>query len=242
MDEPMAEQRKIQASMYMGRHYPSRYSRREGKIRIGIGEFSYAVTIAEESPQTANPERSGRLIVEVSRYRSEGRQCRWAGQKTRTVEDHLGAVLRELETRAVEDAQRIAAEETARAEPRRGWEQAMVEAQGKAYKERDAAALRDQVTRWREAREITRYCQALADRLKDEPPDSPDVRRTRDWLSWARSLATALDPLQTLPTFPERPELTPGDLEPYPEGWSPYGPEQNRRYLCARADSKSGLI
>lgn len=32
-----------------GRHYPSRYSRRENEIRIGISEFSYTVSIAEQS-------------------------------------------------------------------------------------------------------------------------------------------------------------------------------------------------
>jgi hypothetical protein len=66
---------------------------------IGIGEFSYAVTLSEESLQTADPDKAERLVLEVTLYRAQGRRCRRADRKTRTVEDHLPAVLRELETR-----------------------------------------------------------------------------------------------------------------------------------------------
>lgn len=230
IDEPVPEHRRNPAYTYMGRHHPSSYSRREGEIRIRIGEFSYAVTIAEESPQSADLERSDRLIIEVTPYRSQGRQCRWADRKTWKVEDRLATLLQELETRAVEDAQHKIEQKKAEADRRRRWEQAMAEAQRKAYEEQDAAELRDQIRRWREAQEIDSYCQALADRLKDEPADRPGIRRAQDWLSWARARATALDPLRTLPAAPERPELTPEDLKPYLQGWSPYGPEEHRRW------------
>jgi hypothetical protein len=63
---PVAERWVRQEYTYMGRHYPRRYSRREGEIRIGISDFSYAVTISEESPQTADPERSERLVIGVT--------------------------------------------------------------------------------------------------------------------------------------------------------------------------------
>jgi len=89
--------------------------------------------------------------------------------------------------------------------------------------------LRDQVTRWREAREITSYCRALADRLIDEPTDNPGLEPAQDWLSWARGYATALDPFQTLPDAPKHPDLTPEDLKPYLQDWSPYGPDQNQQ-------------
>jgi hypothetical protein len=116
------------------------------------------VIISEESPQTADPERSERLVIGITRYRSEGRQHRWADRKTRKVEDHLAALLRELETRAVEDAKRIVDEQKAKAERRRRWGLAMANAQRRAHEERDAAALRDQVSSWRQAQEIASYC------------------------------------------------------------------------------------
>jgi hypothetical protein len=229
-DEPVAEHRMTRAYTYMGRQYPSRYSRREGEIRIGISEFSYTVSIAEESPQTADPEKSERLTIEMTRYRSEGRQCRWADRKILKVEDHLGAVLRELERRAVEDAAHILEERKAKVERRRLWELAIADARRQAYEHLDITALHDQVARWREAQEIGSYCQALAARLEDEPPDSPLLQRSREWLSWARERATALNPLLTLPTAPEHQELTPKDLRPYLKGWSPDGPEENPRW------------
>ena len=229
-DEPVAERWVREEYTYMGRHYPRRYSRREGEIRIGISDFSYAVTISEESPQTADPERSERLVIEVTPYRSEGRQHKWADRKTRKVEDHLAAVLRELETRAVEDAQRIVEERKAEAERHRQWELAMADAQRRAYEERDAAALSDQASRWHQAQEITSYCDALAERLKGQLAGSQDVTQTQKWLSWARAYATSLDPLRNLPTAPERPELRPDDLKPYLDGWSPYGPEEGQQW------------
>jgi hypothetical protein len=39
-----------------------------------------------------------------------------------------------------------------------------------AYEEHNAAALRDQITRWHEAQDVTSYCQALVERLESEPP------------------------------------------------------------------------
>jgi hypothetical protein len=145
-DEPVAERWVRQEYTYLGRHYPRRYSRREGEIRIGISEFSYAVTIPEESPQTADPERSERLVIEVTPHRSEGRQHKWADRKTRKVEDHLAAVLRELETRAGEDAERIVEERRAKAERRRRWDLAMADARRQAYERLDVTALHEQVT------------------------------------------------------------------------------------------------
>jgi hypothetical protein len=106
---------------------------------------------------------------------------------------------------------------------------AMANAQRRAHEERDAAALRDQVSRWRQAQEIASYCDAVAERLRGEPPGSQDVKQAQKWLSWARAYATSLNPLQSLPTAPERLELMPEDLKPYLDGWSPYGPEESRR-------------
>jgi hypothetical protein len=229
-DEPVPEHRKIAAYTSMGRYHPSHYSRREGEIRVGIGEFSYAVTIAEENPQSSDPERSERLVIEVTPYRAQGRQHRWADRKTWKVEDRIAILLQELETRAAEDAQHKIDQERAMADRQRRWKHAMAEAHRMAYEEHNAAALRDQITRWHEAQDITSYCQALAERLESEPPGSPHIQQAQKWLSWARARATAIDPLRCLPTHPEPPELTPEDLKPYLKDWSPYGPEGDRHW------------
>jgi sRNA-binding protein len=228
-EEPIPEHQKSRPYTYLGDHYPSRYSRRDGAIRIAIGKFSYAITIEEESPQTADPEKAERLVVEITLYRSQGRQCRWADRKRWKVEDLLGKILGELEKRAVEDTQHEAEEERAKAERRRRWELAIAEARRKAHETHDAAALREQTSHWRESQEINAYCQALAERIHHERPDAPGVREAHEWLSWARAYAASLDPLQILPSRPEHPELQPGDLKPYLHGWSPYGPEEGHR-------------
>lgn len=228
-NEPIPEHQKSRPYTYLGDHYPSGYSSRDGAIRIAIGKFSYAVTIKEESPQTADPEKAERLVVEITLYRSQGRQCRWADRKRWKVEDLLGRILTELENRAVEDVQRETEEECAKAERRRGWELAIAEARRKAHQAHDAATLREQASHWRESQEINAYCQALAKRIDREPPDAPGVREANEWLSWARAYSASLDPLQILPSRPEHPELQPKDLKPYLHGWSPYGPEDGHR-------------
>ncbi|WP_149261919.1 hypothetical protein [Actinomadura sp. K4S16] len=229
-DEPVPEHHRSRPYAYLGKHYPSRYSRRDGAIRIAIEKFSYAVTIAEENPQSSDPEKVERLVVEVTRYRSNGRQCRWADRKRWQVEDILETVLRELEQRAVEDAAREAEEERARTERRRRWELAMAEARRKANEANEATALREQISRWRESQEIGAYCRALEQRIDRETPDTPGVREAREWLSWVCDYAASLDPLRALPSHPEHPELRPEDLKPYLKDWSPYGPEERRAW------------
>lgn len=228
-DEPVPEHQKNRPYTYLGTRYRSTYSRRDGAIRIAIGKFSYAVTIAEESPQTTDAEKAERLVAEITLYRSHGRQCRWADRKRWKVENLLGKILSELEKRAAEDAQHKVEEERAKTERRRRWELAIAEARRKAHEAHNAAALREQTSHWRESQEINAYCRALAERIDREPPHSPGVREAREWLSWACVHAASVDPLQTLPARPEPPELRPEDLKPYLNGWSPYGPDEGHR-------------
>ncbi|MEV1094506.1 hypothetical protein AB0I87_03330 [Streptomyces sp. NPDC049952] len=112
--------RRSRAYTYNGRHHPSRYSLREGELNLGVNVFTYTVTIQQESPQSTDPERSKSLVIELG-YSRSSRQSRWADRKRWALEDILGAVLREIETRAVEDAERKAAEERAKAEREARW-------------------------------------------------------------------------------------------------------------------------
>ncbi|BBC34011.1 hypothetical protein SGFS_053050 [Streptomyces graminofaciens] len=39
-----------------------------------VGGFTYAVTVQQEYPQFPDPERSGKLVIELG-YSTSGRQC-----------------------------------------------------------------------------------------------------------------------------------------------------------------------
>ncbi|UQS26063.1 hypothetical protein L1857_26240 [Amycolatopsis thermalba] len=65
------------------------YSRREGQLTVVIDGFDFDVTVQEASPNSEDPEKKKRLVLELPVYRSEGRQYRWTDGKTRTIEDGL---------------------------------------------------------------------------------------------------------------------------------------------------------
>lgn len=223
--KPVASQRHHYS---YGRSDGLRYSQRDGELDVAVDNFSYTVTIQQVSPQSDDPQKAQRLVIELSTYHSEGRQCRWADGKLRTVEDGLAALLRELETRAVEDRQRQIDEAHAEAQRKVLWEQAMLVARQKATEAHYAAVLNRQVERWRHADELRAYCEALEQRLSTLGPADDDAAKAAEWLSWARDHVAMIDPLRALPTMPNPPELSHEDLKPYLGGWSPYGPEAHR--------------
>ncbi|MGW0941049.1 hypothetical protein ACWD4O_00655 [Streptomyces sp. NPDC002623] len=87
------------------REVGSSYFPREGGVDVVVGGFEYPVTIRQEFPESTDPERSARLVVEVA-HGLTGRSGRWRDRKSRTLEQSLGLVLGEIEARAVEDARR----------------------------------------------------------------------------------------------------------------------------------------
>ncbi|MEU3337487.1 hypothetical protein [Streptomyces sp. NPDC006668] len=224
-DHPVADHNRSRPYTYGGQHFPSRYSRREGELDVLVGGFTYAVTIQQEFPQSTDPERSRKLVIELG-YSRSGRQRRWADRKRWVLEDILGAVLREIETRAVEDAQRKVDEERAKADREVRWKAAMAEAREQAVQGQLAEVLREQVKSWQSAAELSAYCDALERRLTDVAnSDESEVAAARQWLAWARQYAQAVDPLHQLPGMPTPREPEPEDLKPHLKGWSPYGPE-----------------
>ncbi|MFJ9899785.1 hypothetical protein ACIQPR_41270 [Streptomyces sp. NPDC091280] len=186
------------------------------------------MTIQQEFPQSVNPERSGKLVIELPYHRS-GRQRRWGDRKRWMVEDALGTVLKEIEARAVENTKRKVDEERAEAEREVRWKAAMVEAREQAVQAQFAEVLREQAGDWQEAMLLRAYCDALDRRLMDvEGVDEADVEASRRWLGWARQYVQILDPLSRLPEMPKTREPAADDLKPYLKGWSPYGPEARR--------------
>ncbi|MFK4222273.1 hypothetical protein [Streptomyces sp. NPDC019890] len=93
-----------------GRSY---YSRREGGVDVLVDGFAHTVTVRQEFPQSTNPARAARVVVELDHGRS-GRPGRWRDRKGRSLEDALGLILGEIEARALEDARRRDSEEQAR--------------------------------------------------------------------------------------------------------------------------------
>ncbi|KOU44458.1 hypothetical protein ADK53_02450 [Streptomyces sp. WM6373] len=216
------------AYTYAGRHHPSGYSRREGELDIVVGGFTYTVTIQQESPQSTDPERSKNLVIELG-YSRSSRQSRWADRKRWVLEDILGAVLREIETRAVEDAQRQVDEERAKAEREVRWRAAMEKAKEQAAQDQFAEVVRAQVRHWQEAAELSAYCNALERRLQAATgEEEAELDSAREWLAWIRRYIQSVDPLTRLPGMPTASEPKPEELKPYLNGWSPHGPEAHR--------------
>lgn len=190
--------------------------------------FAYTVTIQQEFPQSTDPERSRSLVIELG-YSRSSRQSRWADRKRWVLEDILGAVLREIETRAVEDAQRKVDEERAKVEREVRWRAAMDKAKELAAQDQYAEVLRAQAGQWQEAASLTAYCNALERRLEEAAgEDEATVASTRGWLTWARRYAQSLDPLTRLPAMPIAHEPKPEELAPHLNGWSPHGPEAHQ--------------
>ncbi|WP_236246267.1 hypothetical protein [Streptomyces sp. CC210A] len=227
-EHEVPSRRRSHAYTYNGRHYPSSYSLREGELNVVVNGFTYTVRIQQEFPQSTEPERSKSLVIELG-YSQASRQSRWADRKRWVLEDILGAVLREIETRAVEDAQRKADEERAKAEREVRWRAAMEKAKELAAQEQYAEVLRAQASQWQEATNLSAYCNALERRLEVAAgEDEAAVVSAHRWLAWARRYVQSLDPLTGLPAMPAVREPKPEELAPYLNGWSPHGPEAHR--------------
>ncbi|MCZ4103461.1 MULTISPECIES: hypothetical protein [unclassified Streptomyces] len=200
---------------------------REGGVDVAVGSFACAVTVRQEFPESTDPERSVRLVVELA-HGLAGRPGRWRDRKTRTLEGALGVILGEIEARAVEDARRRQDEQQASAERALRWQAAMDVAKEQAVREQLAQVLREEAGRWQEAAALRAYCMALERRIGELEgvADETTLDSARRWLEWAGGYARSIDPLGRLPKMPHTRELTPEELKPYLQGWSPYGPER----------------
>ncbi|MFF7255910.1 hypothetical protein [Streptomyces microflavus] len=222
-EHPMDASYRSRAYGYGGTYVPSHPSRREGELDLVVGDFTYTVTIKQEFPQSDDPERAQSLMVELS-YSRSGRQGKWADRKRWRLEDVLGAVLREVEVRSTEDAQRRIDEERAQEDRKVRWQAPMDSAWEQAIQAQLATVLREQAKDWHEARALSQYRDALERRLVASNA-SAEVVATRQWLEWARAYVRSLDPLRELPEMPATSAPEPEELKPYLKGWSPRGPE-----------------
>ncbi|WP_251057236.1 hypothetical protein [Streptomyces sp. ISL-94] len=201
-EHAVAEPYRSRPYAYGGTYLPSRLSRREGELDLVVGYFTYTVTIKQEYSQSADPERAQSLMIELPCSRS-GRQGKWVDRKRWRLEDVLGTILREVEIRAGEDAQRRIDEERAKADRKVRLQAAMDSAREQAIQAQLAAVLRVQAKDWHEARALSQYCDALEHRLAASAGlVCPEAASARQWLEWARAYVRSLDPLRELPAMP----------------------------------------
>ncbi|WP_414505523.1 hypothetical protein [Streptomyces sp. NEAU-L66] len=224
-ERPVPDRYRSRGYSYNGRYTPPSYSRREGELDLVVDDFTYTVTIKQESPQAADTERSEKLVLELG-YSRSNRRRQWADRKRWVLEDVLGAALQEVESRAVEDAQRKLDEERVKEERKARWQEAMAAAKQQAVQDQLARVLSEQAALWKEVAALREYCEALERRIGEAmESEEPEVASAREWLTWARNHIDSIDPLLRLPGVPTPREPKPEDLKPYLTGWSPYGPE-----------------
>ncbi len=218
------------------RYYPRppgspKYFRREGEVKIVIDGFTYTVSIRQEAPESAKPERWQALVLQLP-YTADGR-WRWADRKRTKLEDILPTALHELERQAAADRRKRIDEERAKAERKVRWEAAMAEARRKATEDHYATALSTELKGWTEAADIRRYSEALAARIAaaagDQTVTRDELMVAKEWLSWIRAYAQRRDPLCGLPVKPPEPTVRDEDLGPFLNGWSPLGPDVGER-------------
>ncbi|MEU3048832.1 MULTISPECIES: hypothetical protein [unclassified Streptomyces] len=137
---------------------------REGGVDVAVYGFAYTVTARQEFPESTDPERSARLVIELA-HALTGRPGRWRDRKSRTLEEALGVILGEIEERAVEDARRRQDEQQARAEREVRWQAAMDVAKERVVRGQLAEVFREEVGRWQEAAALSAYCTALERRI-----------------------------------------------------------------------------
>ena len=175
---------------------------------------------------------NGKLQIELHTDRAwiaHGRQRHWSDRASWTLEERIPDLFRELAERVEEgrrhdEEKRIAnqgaAEEARRVaeERQRRWQIAMERARDALIESDRAMALQRQAEAWHTATLLRRYCDAVQANYGDRA-------ETVDWLRWARSYITTIDPLREPPRTPDPPDPTPEALAPHlPKGFSANGP------------------
>ncbi|MFD8868319.1 hypothetical protein ACFV1F_28935 [Streptomyces sp. NPDC059590] len=181
-ERPVPDRYRSRRYSYNGRYVPPSYSRREGELDLVVDGFTYTVTIKQESPQAMDPERSEKLMLELG-YSRSARRRQWADRKRWALEDVLGAVLQEVESRAVEDAQRKVDEERAKEERKARWQEALAAAKQRAVQAQLARVLGEQAAQLREVAVLHQYCEALegASPRRWGPRSRKSPRRGSGW-------------------------------------------------------------
>lgn len=210
-------------------------SKHHGRLRLKVGEHSYAARLVERLDRTPHdptslelaaqqrrygpPPRkydykpSGRLSIELD-SRCDGRRHRWSDTSRWRLDDKLPELLHELALRAESDEQRRLERERLEQQRRADHERQRQAAREAMTTEAWREQLDQQVDGWSRAALIREYARELETRCHELPSSRHDTQR---WVAWMRSHANDADPLvgSSLPVTPETPTF--GDHEV--EGW-----------------------
>jgi hypothetical protein len=205
-------------------------------LRQKIDRTRHVPTLAEEAKVTSTSwyripkfdlAPSDRLSVHLSGP-FKHRQSAWTDSSTTRLEDSLPQILQEIELRAEAAEQRRMAA-VVEAERRQGqWERAMDHARVKYGEAFRAKALLRQSEDWHLVRQVRSYLVAMQ-AVIETTADPEEVLAAREWHAWADRWVGGVDPLGRPPALPRVPEPKPDDLEPFLDGWNPYGPDRSRR-------------
>ncbi|WP_042365863.1 hypothetical protein [Streptacidiphilus neutrinimicus] len=165
------------------------------------------------------------LRIEERSWEHRGRRHQWGDRQRWTLEDKLPAVMHEIQQRADAEIERQHQRELEAQRTQQAWQAAMERAHRKARETHRVKAIQEQTESWRLAVNIRDYCNALEQRLRTEPTDSP-ANAVSEWIEWAREHADSIDPLQHLSSLVEEPVITSDELRPHLGGWSPHGPHR----------------
>lgn len=166
-----------------------------------------------------DPIPSGRVQLKVGHTiydpRLTGDRTRWK------LEDRLALALHKIETLAAEAEQQRLDAEAREAERRRAYEAAVERARDRYREAKRAEHLHAQVDQWRRADEIRAFIAHVRATAGSHGHALDD-----GWLEWAARYADSLDPTQSPVVGPVVADPEPGQLQPFLDGWSPYGPER----------------
>jgi len=169
---------------------------------------------------------SGRLQLSLGTH---GRT--WADGKRSQLEDRLGEIFAELDTKVAAYRARRARQQREQTERRARWEKAMSAARHSftyAYRRDYILA---QHNAWRLADSLRQFC-AVIDPAFTAPDPESWQRAGKTWTAWLTRYADSIDPArmpEAFASFAFDPQPAPDDLEPYLDGWNPHGPEAGYR-------------
>ena len=151
------------------------------------------------------------------------RQSQWSDTDTEPLEDQLPEILQEIDLRGTAAEAKRRADQEAAHERRRLWEAAVRQARQDFAEAHRIRALEQQELAWRRAAQLSDYLHAARQRV--EATHHVEQREAaQPWLSWVQRYVERLNPLNGELHMPAIPEPRPADLEPFLNGWSPYGP------------------
>jgi hypothetical protein len=219
-------------------------NRAEGHMEIVVRGQAFLLVVTEESnritheltaaerkdreryPKSWVPKydylASGRLRIRIANG-APAHADKFSDTKTKPLEDRLGHLLLELELRTARAEEHARAQQQAAESRRRRWEETRAAAEVQAIRAFRTQVLLDQVTDWRQARDLSDYIDAMTAHLAHL--DADDLPAARAWISWAAECTHGLSPLTTKRLrLPHDPEVTAGMLQPHMQGLSPHGP------------------